>query len=259
MIRHGEAPFLECSSRGVKTLSAFHARVKRFGGKSIEEIYQSAKVFADGSTGLSCSEAKGRQATNMDEVHSLYSQLWDAYIAENPTLLEAITLASGLSDMFGQPGHCCQATELWRIRAEHMASKLKNNLLLNLGALSAKVVHLAETGLGLAVTYSDLTTSERKLVAWRLAFAPERSENAWCATSGAGGTLHANSAEALLELLGVEHIVAADLIEQSAAVGGHMGVAEHRQLCDKHGVAPQASPPSADCEFDPEDELVMAL
>jgi hypothetical protein len=24
--------------------------------------------------------------------------------------------ATGLSDKFGKPGHCCQATELWRIR-----------------------------------------------------------------------------------------------------------------------------------------------
>ena len=35
---------------------------------------------------------------------------------ENPGLLDVLRAASGLSDIFGQPGHCCQATELWRIR-----------------------------------------------------------------------------------------------------------------------------------------------
>ena len=76
MIRHGAAPFLECSSRGERRLSASAARIHGRGNRSIENIYQAAKVFADGSTGLSWREAKGRK-----------------------------------------PGHCCQATELWRIRA----------------------------------------------------------------------------------------------------------------------------------------------
>lgn len=116
MISHGTAPFLECSSKGDTRLSAFYARIKARGNRSIEEIYQGAKVFDDGSTGLGWREAKGRRATNMPEVASLYSALWNEYMAENPALLEIITSASGLADRFGQPGHCCQATELWRIR-----------------------------------------------------------------------------------------------------------------------------------------------
>jgi hypothetical protein len=52
----------------------------------------------------------------------LYSRLWDAYIAENPHLLEVIVGASGLSDVFGQEGNACQASELWRIRNAHLAS-----------------------------------------------------------------------------------------------------------------------------------------
>ena len=44
MIKHGNPPYLECSSRGDKRFSAFYARIK---GKTIEEIYQSAKIFAD--------------------------------------------------------------------------------------------------------------------------------------------------------------------------------------------------------------------
>lgn len=52
MVRHGEAPFLECSSRGDQRFSAFSARLRSQGGRSIEEVYQAAKVFEDGSTGL---------------------------------------------------------------------------------------------------------------------------------------------------------------------------------------------------------------
>jgi hypothetical protein len=104
---------MECSSKGEKCFSAFYARVN---GKSIEEQYQSAKVFADGTTGLTWRAAKGRRPVNGDFVARLYSSLWDQYMAENPHLLAKLKLASGVSDMFGQAGHQCQATELWRIR-----------------------------------------------------------------------------------------------------------------------------------------------
>lgn len=119
MIRHGQAPFLECSTRGDRRFSALVARLRSRGNRSIEEIYQGAKVFEiDGRrvSGLPWREAKGRKAVNADEVRALYGQLWDAYLAENPQLLPVLTAASGLADMFGQPGSACQATELWRIR-----------------------------------------------------------------------------------------------------------------------------------------------
>lgn len=116
MIRHGEAPFLECSSKGDRRFSAFSARLHAWGGRSIEEIYQSAKVFEDGTTNLNWREAKGKKAVNQATVAVLYSNLWDTYIQENPHLLQVLKEASGLSDIFGQEGHCCQATELWRIR-----------------------------------------------------------------------------------------------------------------------------------------------
>jgi hypothetical protein len=116
MIKHGEAPYLECSSKGDKRFSAFHARFSS--GKSIEEIYQGHKVFEDGSTGLNWREAKGRKAINQEELKGLYSALWDVYIRRNPELLMVLKEATGLSDIFGQEGHCCQATELWRIRNE---------------------------------------------------------------------------------------------------------------------------------------------
>lgn len=113
MIQHGVSPFLECSSRGDRRFSAFFAVVN---GQTIEAAYQAAKVFEDGSTGLTVAQAKGRRAVNQSEVAQLYSRLWDQYIDEHPELLPVLKAASGLSDVFGQLGHVCQATELWRIR-----------------------------------------------------------------------------------------------------------------------------------------------
>lgn len=103
MIRHGNPPYLECSSRGDRRFSAFYAKVD---GLSIESRYQSAKVFDD----------DGRRVINYQEARDLYSRLWDRYIAEHPELVEVLAEATGLSDMFGKEGHACQATELWRIK-----------------------------------------------------------------------------------------------------------------------------------------------
>ena len=123
-IRHGEKPFFECSSAGKSddgpTLSAFYAKIKGRGNKTIETIYQASKVFEDGSTGLHWREAKGKKAINQEEVNKLYSQLWDEYIEENPHLISFLIRQKGLSDIFGQEGHCCQATELWRIRMKYI-------------------------------------------------------------------------------------------------------------------------------------------
>ena len=112
MIKHGEAPFLECSSRGDRRFSAFFAKVR---GKSIERRYQEAKKF-DEDYGLTWRERIGLKPDNPEECHALYSALWDEYIAANPHLLQVLREASGLSDVFGKKGHACQATELWRIR-----------------------------------------------------------------------------------------------------------------------------------------------
>lgn len=118
MISHGSPPFLECSSKGDKRFSAFYARLPAFKYKTIEEVYQAAKVFEDGSTDLGWREAKGKKAVNQTEVSILYGKLWDHYIMSNPELLDVLEKASGLSDVFGQEGHCCQATELWRIKKD---------------------------------------------------------------------------------------------------------------------------------------------
>lgn len=117
MLRFGEPPYLECSSRGDRRFSAFYARPKSLGGKSIEEAYQAAKVFEDGSTGLDWRTAKGRKAINQDELVIAYNLWWDEWITDQ-NLLPVLKAASGLSDIFGQPGHVCQAEVLWRIRNE---------------------------------------------------------------------------------------------------------------------------------------------
>jgi hypothetical protein len=111
---------LECSGRGDKRFSAFYARIKKRNNFTIEAIYQQAKVI-EGRSGWDVREVKGRRAENQEEVTKLYAQLWDEYMLENPQLLGVLVSASGLSDMFGQEGHVCQATELWRIRCRHKA------------------------------------------------------------------------------------------------------------------------------------------
>lgn len=117
MIRHGKPPYLECSGKGDVRFSAFFARIKSRGNRTIESIYQAAKILPDGRTGLHWYHAKGKAAINAEECAELYSRLWDEYINENPHLLDVLKAATGLSDMFGQQGRCCQATELWRIRS----------------------------------------------------------------------------------------------------------------------------------------------
>lgn len=116
MLTFGRPPHLECSSKGFRQFSAFYARVRGRGNRSIEELYQAAKIFEDGSTGQTWRQAKGKKCVNQKEVRALYSKLWDEYMAENPDLLPILKRATGLSDVFGQEGHACQAEELWRIR-----------------------------------------------------------------------------------------------------------------------------------------------
>lgn len=118
MIKHGNVPYLECSSVGDKRFSAFFARIKKRGNKSVEELYQAAKVFEDGKTGLTWREAKGKKAVNQEQVSQFYDLLWREYLEENPDLLKVLKEASGLSDRFGQSGRCCQATSLWKLSHE---------------------------------------------------------------------------------------------------------------------------------------------
>lgn len=116
MIKCGTAPYLECSSKGDKRFSAFYAKIRYKNNQSIETLYQAYKVFEDGITNLSVAEAKGKKAINQEQACKYYSELWDMYFLENPELLDVIKEHTGFSDMFGRPGSCCQATEIFRIR-----------------------------------------------------------------------------------------------------------------------------------------------
>lgn len=115
MLQRGKPPFLECSSNGDKRFSAFYACIKGRNGATIEQIYQGAKVFSDGSTGLHWKEAKGRKPANCIEVTNLYYLLWVEYLDENPYLLDILKEQSGLQDIYGIEGNQCQADILWRI------------------------------------------------------------------------------------------------------------------------------------------------
>lgn len=131
MIKCGIPPYLECSSKnpdGNKAFSAFYARLKAYSNKSIEEIYQAAKVFEDGSTNLTPQQAKGKKAINMAEVTSLYHSLWEKYFEENPDLLKYIlNNYQGFSDVFGQEGHNCQAIAIYKIWLSKSLEKCYEN------------------------------------------------------------------------------------------------------------------------------------
>ncbi len=119
MLKFGKAPFLECSSAGDKRFSAFYARLRKYGGKSIEVLYQEAKVFEGGVTRLSWREAKGKTPINIKELTVYYARLWDQYFKENPKLLDVIKKYNGFTDRYGQKGHNCQAKEILRIKKEY--------------------------------------------------------------------------------------------------------------------------------------------
>lgn len=115
MVCYGEPPFLECSSRGDKRFSAFYARIKKRGNKTIEELYQAYKIFEDGSTNLNWRQAKGKKALNHKDASAFYHILWCEYIFENQHLLYELRKHTGLSDVFGKKDSCCQARSLWII------------------------------------------------------------------------------------------------------------------------------------------------
>lgn len=137
MIKVGKEPYLECSSKGDKRFSAMYARIKSLDNKTIEEIYQASKIFADGKTGLSVKECKGRKAINMNKVSKLYEKLWELYLKENPELIEELLKYNGYTDIFGKEGCQCQAKSIYRIvsniRKERGETMTNVKELLNVG------------------------------------------------------------------------------------------------------------------------------
>ena len=114
MLRFGSAEYLECSSKGDKRFSAFYARIRRRGNKSIEELYQARKMFEDGTSGLSIKEAKGKKPINIEDCRAFYSLLWQEFFQENYCLLEELNQYNGFSDIFGQRDHACQSEEIFK-------------------------------------------------------------------------------------------------------------------------------------------------
>jgi len=137
MLKHGDAPFLECSTKGDTRFSPFYAKVN---GETIEDQYHAAKILVRGRTmfqeaqertGLTWREAKklqreGWTVKNLYSLRRLYRTLWEQYIEENEEeLIPVLTAATGLSDIFGQSNSpVCQATELWRIRSMALEGQL---------------------------------------------------------------------------------------------------------------------------------------
>lgn len=239
MIAHGDKPYLECSSQGEKRLSAFSARIRSRGGRSIEELYQAAKVFEDGVTGLDWRAAKGKQPENLEEVRALYSTLWDEYIAENPDLLAVIASATGLSDVFGKPGSACQATELWRIRTAHlerMAAGLPLVQAANEEPVVVNLIGLGRKHLGLVV-YQREDGSTRRMHAYRIA----REGDDWLASSPQADfhelLARAPTAGALLTKLDLQDFVPEEVLEACPALGG--ACEDFRALCVERGLAPE--------------------
>lgn len=127
MLRRGKAPYLECSSKGSKVFSAFYARIRGLGNRTIEEIYQGYKIFdsydASGKpievTGLSVGAAKGKKPKNIGDCRAMYNKLWRLYMQENEDLWPFLERQTGLCDRFGQEGHACQADSLWILLCEY--------------------------------------------------------------------------------------------------------------------------------------------
>lgn len=104
---------LECSSKGDKRFSAFYAYVKKYGNRSIEDIYQSSKRDEYNKI-----PGKGKKVKYMfwegkyyspECLSRLYKHLWKVYFEENPNLLEYASKFDTFTDMFR--GKCinCQA------------------------------------------------------------------------------------------------------------------------------------------------------
>ena len=68
-----------------KGFRPFYARIKGQNNRSIEELYQGAKRFEDGSTNLSIKQAKGRQAVNQQACAIYYDDLWQELLKSKKT------------------------------------------------------------------------------------------------------------------------------------------------------------------------------
>lgn len=94
-------PYYEVSSKGDVRFSAFYAKIKQFGGLSIEHLYQ---VGLKGYPSIMA--AKGKPPLKNTEpgvLYTKYKALWAMYLDENPGLLEDLRAKSNgriLTDRF---------------------------------------------------------------------------------------------------------------------------------------------------------------
>lgn len=114
---------LECSSRGDKRFSAFHAKVDVFGiVDTIENHYQLCKRFGS-FIPKTWKDAKGKKPTHIVvdgrelDVRFLtpyYKYLWMKYLDQNPELVEYAKQFDNFTDMFRGKSINCQADVIKR-------------------------------------------------------------------------------------------------------------------------------------------------
>ena len=119
MVRRGIEPFLECSSKGDRRFSAFHAMIGKF---PIEAYYQSYKNGAKAGDVLpEWRTFKGLPPTHpnppsIENCRRFYKHLWNCYLLENPELKQHILdNYKGLTDVFGREGNVCQSAALYEL------------------------------------------------------------------------------------------------------------------------------------------------
>ncbi len=123
MNKFGTPPYLEGSSRGDSRFSAFYAQIKSRDNQDINRIYQAAKVFKDGKPSTPGRLREGITHINKKEILNIYRGLWMLYFQENPELIEVLTNATGISDIYPVDGGVCQSEVLWSIREQYLLSK----------------------------------------------------------------------------------------------------------------------------------------
>ncbi len=112
----GEPPYLETGPHGRGDFNPYTARLQCHHGRSIHEAFTAAKIFENGATGLTPDQAKGRNATNSDELGDIYTALWGQWLRENPKQMDALLSARGIANVNAPEEDVCPAQTLWRIR-----------------------------------------------------------------------------------------------------------------------------------------------
>jgi hypothetical protein len=120
------APHYEVSSRGDVRFSALYAKLKAFGGLSIEHLYQ---VGLKGYPSIMAAKGKPPlKNIDPDMLYAKYKELWVMYLDENPGLLEDLRTRSNgrtLTDMFATTANN-QARALAEILAESEQPPMDN-------------------------------------------------------------------------------------------------------------------------------------